>query len=372
VTVLRERGNLLHGVEMFFVKDWSDRVSSHIFGSRAAHPLLRSMLQKLMQGEALEQVLAVVPEQLDRDISLFPPNIFTPLPIDKPVDGNHTFDEDGVLAFEHDDVYARLRAGIPKKLHFVHLGPGISMKGDRCVRSWLQNHPGWHVRIWRDSDIPDLEVAPLVRQCRSMAQMSDIMRLEILVKNGGLYADTDIENFKNVDRILAGASGVIIHEEEVAMLENSQITNALFGGIARHPLLSRAMTLLWLTPVLNTRWVNVETGPAFLGQKLTGPDLNKFRVLPTRYFHPIHYSDRKLFLVHGCYEESCKHLYPGSYGMHLLAQKDTWYTHTQSPNQPAAAAAAVASGKKSKDATKRLTELLAAVARHNQAAIIQT
>ena len=155
------------------------------------------------------------------------------------------------------------------------------------------------------------------------------------------------------------------------MLEKNQITNALFGGIAHHPLLSRATALLWLTPMLNTRWVNMETGPAFLGQKLTGPDLNKFRVLPTKFFHPIHYSDRKLFLEHGCYEKSCKHLYPGSYGMHLLAQKDTWYTHTQSPNQPAAAAAAVASGKKSKDA-KRLTELLAAVATHNQAASIQT
>jgi hypothetical protein len=151
------------------------------------------------------------------------------------------------------------------------------------------------------------------------------------------------------------------------MLENKQITNSLYGGIARHPLLSRAMTLLWLTPVLNTRWVNMETGPAFLGQKLTGPDLNKFRVLPTKFFHPIHFSDRKLFLEHGCYEKSCKHLYPESYGMHLLAQKDTWFTHTQSPNQPTARVATVAVRKKYKDA-KRLTELLAAVARHNQAA----
>jgi hypothetical protein len=151
------------------------------------------------------------------------------------------------------------------------------------------------------------------------------------------------------------------------MLENKQITNSLYGGIARHPLLSRAMTLLWLTPVLNTRWVNMETGPTFLGQKLTGPDLNKFRVLPTKFFHPIHYSDRKLFLEHGCYEKSCKHLYPESYGMHLLAQKDTWFTHMQSPNQPTARVATVAAGKKSKD-TKRLTELLAAVASHNQAA----
>ena len=75
----------------------------------------------------------------------------------------------------------------------------------------------------------------------------------------------------------------------------------------------------------------------------------------------------KLFLEHGCYEKSCKHLYPESYGMHLLAQKDTWFTHTQSPNQPTARVATVAVRKKYKDA-KRLTELLAAVARHNQAA----
>ena len=116
------------------------------------------------------------------------------------------------------------------------------------------------------------------------------------------------------------------------------------------------MTLLWRVPVLNTRWVNVETGPKFLSQKLVGPaEVAKFRVLSHRDFHPVTYAGRKALLQYNCYNKSCQDRFPSAYGIHLLSQEDTWWNHIANSTTLPADHPGIA----------RLTQLLRDVRLHN-------
>lgn len=127
---------------------------------------------------------------------------------------------------------------IPKRIHMIWLGSPLPEFSQRMLQTWKDNHPGWDVRLWTDSDVSTLRMrnGGAYRIARNWGEKSDILRYEILSQFGGIYVDADFECIGPFDDIckmvdfvtgLAYASGP------------PDLYNGLIGCRPHHPIIER-------------------------------------------------------------------------------------------------------------------------------------
>lgn len=94
---------------------------------------------------------------------------------------------------------------IPKKIHYIWLGgkeePEILTK---CKESWKKYCPDYEIIRWDESNL-DLDCCEYCGQAynsKKFAFASDVVRFDILYKEGGIYLDIDVELLKSLDDLL--------------------------------------------------------------------------------------------------------------------------------------------------------------------------
>jgi len=92
-------------------------------------------------------------------------------------------------------------SGIPKVIHQIWLGGNLPEKFARMTAKWPELHPDWEYRLWTDSEVADLdfENRDLFDDTDCWGEKTDILRVEILRRFGGVYVDTDYELLKPLD-----------------------------------------------------------------------------------------------------------------------------------------------------------------------------
>ena len=95
---------------------------------------------------------------------------------------------------------------IPKIIHYCWFGKNpIPEKDRKCIESFSKYNPDYEVIKWSEHNF-DLENVPLyVKQAyenEKYAFVSDYVRLAVVYKYGGVYFDTDVELFQNIDFLL--------------------------------------------------------------------------------------------------------------------------------------------------------------------------
>jgi len=127
---------------------------------------------------------------------------------------------------------------IPKMLHRIWLGPNpVPEEYELYWLSWQQNHPGWEYRTWRDVDLEEFRGDVALCHTRQLplpgrwAAMSDVLRLLILKKYGGLYVDTDFECFHTFQRLVDSA-GLLL-----ADMTAGDVCNGIMASVPKHPML---------------------------------------------------------------------------------------------------------------------------------------
>lgn len=169
---------------------------------------------------------------------------------------------------------------IPHVIHQIWLGRKPLPETDRAFRtSWATHHPSWELRLWTEENLPsDLRRPEVYERLRVPAERSDILRLELLWREGGVYVDTDFECLAPLDDLVDEA------EFFVGDLKAGRINNAILGATAGHPLLDRALDEL--TP---TTWygddIKAGSGPHFLDAFLR-PHREEITVIPPEVFYP--------------------------------------------------------------------------------------
>src|ERR1700722_17815102 len=104
---------------------------------------------------------------------------------------------------------------IPKTLHFVWLGPAPFPKDSISrVKKWIDRHPGWKIKFWTDlgqtapddrMEISSFEMFPLQElkeyyyRSDNFGERSEILRYAILLNEGGIYIDHDVQCLKPLD-----------------------------------------------------------------------------------------------------------------------------------------------------------------------------
>lgn len=96
---------------------------------------------------------------------------------------------------------------IPKIIHYIWLGTRpldeISLK---CMATWEKYLPDYEVVRWDDDKCAEIikenKYASQALASKKYAFVSDYIRVYVLYHYGGVYMDTDVQIFKNIDRFL--------------------------------------------------------------------------------------------------------------------------------------------------------------------------
>ena len=98
---------------------------------------------------------------------------------------------------------------IPKKIHYCWFGGNpLPEEARKCIASWKKFLPDYEIKEWNEKNF-DINSNLYVKQAyeaRKFAFVTDYVRLYALMKEGGVYMDTDVEVLKSYDPFLHHAA----------------------------------------------------------------------------------------------------------------------------------------------------------------------
>lgn len=153
---------------------------------------------------------------------------------------------------------------VPRVVHRIWLGPNpLPDEFAAYGESWARLNPGWEVKLWTEDDVPsDLRRPEARERLRVPAERSDILRLEVLWRHGGVYVDTDFECVRPLEELVGGLDFFC------AYLKPGQVNNAFIGATPGHPILDRALDAL--RPSEWHGYDKAAAGPEFVDTLLRG------------------------------------------------------------------------------------------------------
>jgi inositol phosphorylceramide mannosyltransferase catalytic subunit len=203
---------------------------------------------------------------------------------------------------------------IPKILHQIWINPNSPELPDKFQvyrDGWLALHSDWQYKLW---NLDNLDFTPsrmdLIKSAPNFAQMSDILRYEILFRYGGVYIDIDFECLKNIDSILKDVKNFACSED------GYHITNAIIGAEPNSVYMERCINAL--PKRVGIEATSVETGPYLFTRVLLSQGLaSDFILFPQEWFYPYHCSE-----LHRANEN-----FPQAYAVHRWAGSWTEENH---------------------------------------------
>lgn len=168
---------------------------------------------------------------------------------------------------------------IPKILHRTLPATPRPIMLD-CWESVLVQTAGWEHRTYQSPRNPD--DFPMTRHlwplCKDNGQQADLVRLEVLYRDGGVYLDADVQLLRPLDSLL--------DVEAFACWEDDRwLCNAVMGATPGHPALLDALEKLekWI------RQVGPPSGPKALTE--SWQHRTDVTLLPTPTFYPYKYDE---------------------------------------------------------------------------------
>jgi inositol phosphorylceramide mannosyltransferase catalytic subunit len=150
---------------------------------------------------------------------------------------------------------------IPRVFHQIWVGPNpFPEELVGYQETWLRHNPGWELRLWTEENLPEgLRRPEIYERLRVPAERADMLRLEVVWMFGGVYMDADFECLRPIEPLIEDADFFAGYRKP------GRVNNALFGAVAGHPLLARAIREL--RPRETYGPVDKEgTGPRFLNR----------------------------------------------------------------------------------------------------------
>ena len=118
------------------------------------------------------------------------------------------------------------------------------------------------------------------------AQITDLMRLEIVYREGGYYFDTTFEILKPMFNLLNKKKYRFVGCNQVPRFKDNDIlSNSFFGATQKNPILKRLLSKRKLNTIdfLDSS-VDFQTGPGYLRSAIYLND--NFYIFPTKTFYP--------------------------------------------------------------------------------------
>ena len=176
---------------------------------------------------------------------------------------------------------------IPHIIHYCWFGgKPLPKLAKKCLASWQHYFPGWEIREWseRNFDVHCHPYAEMAYNEKRWAYLSDIVRLIVVEKYGGIYFDTDVEVIRYHQELIESYQAWFGFE-----LAEYVNTGLGFGAIPHHPAVQAMvhkydnLQTIVGCPQLNTEAL-VERGLVCNGKK---QQVAEAIVLPIDYLCPL-------------------------------------------------------------------------------------
>ncbi len=147
---------------------------------------------------------------------------------------------------------------IPRIIHFIWLGPkkiSSSMKSN--ISSWIKLHPSYCIKLWTDYPRENVHKSLLVEQVDENAlflrnlykdtlnyvEKEDLLRLEILKKEGGICVDPNIACLQSMEALIEKSSFLAAMAPVHDSIGGSSVmlSNALIAAKQSHPIIMKTI-----------------------------------------------------------------------------------------------------------------------------------
>lgn len=202
---------------------------------------------------------------------------------------------------------------IPKIIHYCWFGekplPELAVK---CIASWKRLCPDYEIVRWDEGNF-DLNCCPYVQEAHETGRyafVSDYARLYILLSQGGIYMDTDVELIRKPDKFLTHSAfsgfqderrvqtGVMAAERKLPLFQYllDYYNDRHFADetgkqddVTNVSIITEMLTAKGLTP--NGRYQLVDGLALYPRDFFCPKDLETGRITITENTHAIHYFD---------------------------------------------------------------------------------
>ena len=179
---------------------------------------------------------------------------------------------------------------IPRVFHQIWIGPRpFPEKYKRWQKTW-QSIPGWTYKLWTDKEVeqfPFFNKAAFYAE-KNLGARADILRLEILYREGGVYVDTDFECLKpEIFNVLNSSYDFYcgMPPLELRLL----INNAIIGAVPKHPIIQGCLEYIPVQQA-NTKPDDIVARGPGLFTLMVARHMNKGHrdiVFPPTFFYPL-------------------------------------------------------------------------------------
>ena len=179
---------------------------------------------------------------------------------------------------------------IPRVFHRIWVGPDpLPREYTAYGETWATHHPAWELRLWTENNLPEGLHPEVYEPLRAPAERANILRLELLSREGGVYVDTDFECLRSIEPLIEHA------EVFITLAKAGRVNNALMGSVPGHARIAEA--LAEVRPVEFFGHDKAATGTRLLDGILIGrPGVT---LLEAELFYPMTESQRQhAYAVH--------------------------------------------------------------------------
>ena len=214
------------------------------------------------------------------------------------------------------------KSPIPKKIHLIWIGADPPDYFKHFLDSFHKHLPEFEIRVWSNKELNKKHfpiTMPYIRKAQRLqgkkikvgsdvthdermysmlntkgenytyskwAQITDLMRLEIVFREGGYYFDTTFEILKPMHDLFNMPKVKFVGCNEVPRFKDFHIlSNSFFGAVKGSPILKRLLNKRTLDQIdFYATSVDFETGPGFLRSAVKSTD--PIKIFPSKYFYP--------------------------------------------------------------------------------------
>jgi len=180
---------------------------------------------------------------------------------------------------------------IPKILHIIWVGDE-SKRPDNCIRTWISQNPTWTVRIWGNEDLASYGWSN-ANHMRAMAArelngVADMMRWEILYREGGFVVDADSVCVRPLDDWLLEAESFACWENEV--IRPGLIAAGYVASIPKNPFYGQIVLDIKAAPTVVDQMAWQTVGPQRLSDSHRKYQYTNLTIFPSHFFIPRHFT----------------------------------------------------------------------------------
>ena len=180
---------------------------------------------------------------------------------------------------------------IPKTIHVIWVGDE-SRRPDNCISTWAAHNPDWQIKLWGNEALANTDWVNTdhmrAMSSRELNGVADMMRWEILHREGGFVVDADSICIRPLDDSLRNRVAFACWESEVA--RPGLIAAGYVACQAGDPFIGQIVEDIRNAASVTGDMAWKTVGPQRLTEAFRRYAYHDMDILPSHYFIPEHFT----------------------------------------------------------------------------------